>query len=63
MSLESATISRYISPSCASSCTPLSPQEHNVVLVQVARLQDVPGVKTCCIRGKYDLPHVIKKTR
>ena len=41
----------------------MSPQEHNVVLVKVARLQDVPGVKTCCIRGKYDLPHVIKKTR
>lgn len=37
-------------------------QEHNVVLIRVGRLQDVPGVKTKCVRGKYDLTHVIKKT-
>uniref|UniRef100_A0A0V0G7L1 Small ribosomal subunit protein uS12m n=1 Tax=Triatoma dimidiata TaxID=72491 RepID=A0A0V0G7L1_TRIDM len=36
-------------------------QEHNIVLVQPGRLQDVPGVKLVCIRGKYDLGHVIKK--
>lgn len=36
-------------------------QEHNIVLVHPARLQDVPGVKLVCVRGKYDLGHVIKK--
>ncbi|XP_037073316.1 40S ribosomal protein S12, mitochondrial-like [Pollicipes pollicipes] len=33
-------------------------QEHNIVLVRVGRLRDVPGVKIKCIRGKYDLSHV-----
>jgi ribosomal protein S12 len=37
-------------------------QEHNVVLVRCGRLQDTPGVKLKCVRGKYDLPHVIKAT-
>ena len=37
-------------------------QEHNVVGVIVKRLRDVPGVKLTCIRGKYDLAHVVKKT-
>uniref|UniRef100_A0A1B6I9N1 Small ribosomal subunit protein uS12m n=1 Tax=Homalodisca liturata TaxID=320908 RepID=A0A1B6I9N1_9HEMI len=36
-------------------------QEHNVVLVRVGRLKDVPGVKIKCVRGKYDLGHVIKQ--
>lgn len=36
-------------------------QEHNVVLVRVGRLKDVPGVKIKCVRGKYDLPHVVKQ--
>ncbi|KAK3736885.1 hypothetical protein RRG08_000630 [Elysia crispata] len=36
-------------------------QEHNVVLVEGGKLQDTPGVKLVCIRGKYDLPHVKKK--
>lgn len=36
-------------------------QEHNTVLVRVGRLRDTPGVKLKCVRGKYDLPHVIKK--
>ena len=36
-------------------------QEHNVVLIRVGRLQDVPGVKTKCVRGKFDLAHVVKK--
>lgn len=36
-------------------------QEHNVVLAKVARLRDTPGVKIKCIRGAYDLPHVIKR--
>nr|KAF7413327.1 hypothetical protein H0235_013178 [Vespula pensylvanica] len=35
-------------------------QEHNVVLCRVGRLQDTPGVKIKCIRGKYDLPHKYK---
>jgi len=38
-------------------------QEHNVVLVYVRRLRDVPGVHLRCVRGKYDLGHVIKKTQ
>ncbi|XP_026461866.1 40S ribosomal protein S12, mitochondrial-like [Ctenocephalides felis] len=36
-------------------------QEHNIVLCRVGRCQDLPGVKIKCVRGKYDLPHVIKK--
>lgn len=36
-------------------------QEHNIVLCRVGRCQDVPGVKIRCVRGKYDLPHVVKK--
>ncbi|KAK7008182.1 hypothetical protein SK128_027822 [Halocaridina rubra] len=35
-------------------------QEHNIVLVRPGRLRDVPGVKLKCIRGKYDLAHVMK---
>ncbi|XP_055380575.1 40S ribosomal protein S12, mitochondrial [Condylostylus longicornis] len=38
-------------------------QEHNIVLTRVGRLQDVPGVKLKCVRGVYDLPHVIKKQK
>jgi len=38
-------------------------QEHNQVFVKVARLRDTPGVKIKCVRGRYDLPHVIKKTK
>jgi len=37
-------------------------QEHNQVLVKNKRLRDTPGVKLTCIRGKYDLAHVVKKT-
>lgn len=37
-------------------------QEHNVVLVRVGRLKDVPGVKIKCVRGKFDLGHVIKQS-
>ncbi|KAJ8719929.1 hypothetical protein PYW07_011972 [Mythimna separata] len=36
-------------------------QEHNLVLVRVGRLKDCPGVKLKCVRGKYDLPQVIKQ--
>lgn len=36
-------------------------QEHNVVLVKVANLRDVPGVKLKCVRGAYDLGHPVKK--
>lgn len=38
-------------------------QEHNVVLVRVGNLRDVPGVKIKCVRGKFDLPEVVKKSR
>ncbi|XP_021946104.1 40S ribosomal protein S12, mitochondrial [Folsomia candida] len=38
-------------------------QEHNIVLVRCGRLQDVPGVKLKCIRGKYDLAHVQKQSK
>ncbi|KAL3267499.1 hypothetical protein HHI36_011622 [Cryptolaemus montrouzieri] len=34
-------------------------QEHNIVLVRVGRVQDCPGVKLKCVRGKFDLGHVI----
>ncbi|KAB0798987.1 hypothetical protein PPYR_06867 [Photinus pyralis] len=34
-------------------------QEHNIVLVRVGKVQDCPGVKLKCVRGKYDLSHVI----
>ncbi|XP_039757051.1 40S ribosomal protein S12, mitochondrial [Pararge aegeria] len=36
-------------------------QEHNIVLVRVGRVKDCPGVKLKCVRGKFDLPHVIKQ--
>ncbi|PSN33383.1 40S ribosomal protein S12 [Blattella germanica] len=36
-------------------------QEHNIVLCRVGRCQDVPGVKIKCVRGKYDLSHVLKR--
>lgn len=36
-------------------------QEHNIVLVRCGRLRDVPGVRLKCVRGVYDLPHVIRK--
>uniref|UniRef100_A0A1A9ZLI8 Small ribosomal subunit protein uS12m n=1 Tax=Glossina pallidipes TaxID=7398 RepID=A0A1A9ZLI8_GLOPL len=35
-------------------------QEHNIVLTRVGRLQDVPGVKLKCVRGVFDLNHVVK---
>ncbi|XP_060530698.1 small ribosomal subunit protein uS12m [Cylas formicarius] len=35
-------------------------QEHHIVLCRVGRLKDCPGVKITCVRGKYDLGHVIK---
>ncbi|KAM8826613.1 small ribosomal subunit protein uS12m [Synchiropus picturatus] len=38
-------------------------QEHNVVLVQGGRTQDLPGVKLTVVRGKYDCAHVVKKKR
>ena len=36
-------------------------QEHNSVLLRVGNLRDVPGVNVKCVRGKYDLGHVVKK--
>lgn len=38
-------------------------QEHNAVLCRIARLRDTPGVRIKCIRGAYDLPHVVKKAQ
>ena len=38
-------------------------QEHSVVLVNYKRTKDVPGLKLRCIRGAYDLPHVVKRTQ
>ncbi|XP_015114640.1 40S ribosomal protein S12, mitochondrial [Diachasma alloeum] len=38
-------------------------QEHNIVLCRVGRVKDCPGIKIKCVRGKYDLPHVVKKER
>lgn len=38
-------------------------QEHNIVLVEGGRLQDVIGVKVKCVRGKYDLGHVKKEKK
>lgn len=35
-------------------------QEHSTVLVRPGRTKDVPGLKLKCIRGKYDLGHVVK---
>ena len=37
-------------------------QEHSVVLVRGGRKRDLPGVRLVCIRGKYDLGHVVKQT-
>ncbi|XP_072518293.1 small ribosomal subunit protein uS12m [Salminus brasiliensis] len=36
-------------------------QEHNVVLVEGGRTQDLPGVKLKVVRGKYDCAHVVKR--
>uniref|UniRef100_A0A8C6UDJ4 Small ribosomal subunit protein uS12m n=1 Tax=Neogobius melanostomus TaxID=47308 RepID=A0A8C6UDJ4_9GOBI len=36
-------------------------QEHNVVMVQGGRTQDLPGVRLTVVRGKYDCAHVVKK--
>lgn len=38
-------------------------QEHSVVLVHARRVKDVPGLRLRCIRGCYDLPHVVKRTQ
>ncbi|KAK6479598.1 28S ribosomal protein S12 [Huso huso] len=36
-------------------------QEHNMVLVEGGRTQDLPGVKLKIVRGKYDCAHVQSK--
>ncbi|XP_022093091.1 28S ribosomal protein S12, mitochondrial-like isoform X2 [Acanthaster planci] len=38
-------------------------QEHNIVLVEGGRTQDLPGVKHTVIRGKFDCGHVVKKKK
>lgn len=38
-------------------------QEHNIVLVEGGRTQDLIGVKHRIIRGKYDCSHVVKKKK
>lgn len=35
-------------------------QEHNVVLVEGGRTQDLPGVKVKVVRGKHDCSHPLK---
>lgn len=35
-------------------------QEHNVVLIEGGRTQDLPGVRVKVIRGKYDCGHPLK---
>lgn len=35
-------------------------QEHSMVLVNLRRTKDVPGLRLKCVRGKYDLQHVYK---
>ena len=37
-------------------------QEHSTVMIRPGRLKDCPGIKVRCIRGCYDLPHVVKPT-
>ena len=36
-------------------------QEHSIVLIRGGRVQDLPGVKYHIIRGKYDLPGVVRR--
>ncbi|XP_067875351.1 small ribosomal subunit protein uS12m-like [Heterodontus francisci] len=36
-------------------------QEHNIVLLEGGRTQDLPGVKLKVVRGKYDCAHVQKR--
>jgi len=36
-------------------------QEHSIVLCEGSKLQDCPGVRLRCVRGKYDLAQVKKK--
>jgi small subunit ribosomal protein S12 len=38
-------------------------QEHSVVLVNAKPVRDVPGLRARCVRGAYDLPHVVKTRR
>ena len=37
-------------------------QEHGIVMVEGARCKDLPAVKLRCVRGKYDLAKVKKKS-
>ena len=32
------------------------------MMVMLGNFRDVPGVETKCVRGKYVLPHMVKKT-
>lgn len=32
-------------------------QEHSIVLIQGAKVKDLPGVNYSCIRGAYDFKH------
>ena len=36
-------------------------QEHSIILIRGGRVQDLPGVKYHIIRGKYDLPGVVRR--
>ncbi|KAJ8687791.1 hypothetical protein QAD02_023585 [Eretmocerus hayati] len=35
-------------------------QEHNIVLIKPGKCKDTPHVKVRCVRGKYDLAHVVR---
>ena len=37
-------------------------QEHSVVMIRPGKLRDCSGVKVRCVRGCYDLPHIVKPT-
>lgn len=37
-------------------------QEHSIVMIRPGKLRDCSGVKVRCVRGCYDLPHIVKST-
>lgn len=36
-------------------------KEHNMVLIRGGRVQDLPGIKYKCVRGKFDLKPVVAR--
>ena len=37
-------------------------QEHSIVLIRGGRIQDLPGVRYTCVRGKFDLKGIYNRT-